>query len=284
MGLFDSSLGFLGLDDTIGDLTGANAADATARATTESLAFQQQGLDELIRQFGISQENLQPFIGAGQDALGPLQQGSTVEGLDQMLAQIMGTDTFGTLRDERERSTTGLLGSSGLTRSGAGLQEIANVPTDLALQLESMLYGRQGNLATMGQNAAVGAGSLGAQGASGINQSLTNMGNTTSQGILGQQQAQAAGTQNLMNLGLLAASYFSDPSLKDNLEIVGKVGPLDLYEWDWKPEFKDTLVDKCPQIGFLSTDVRKHYPEYVATFGGFDVIRYDLLLEELKNG
>lgn len=278
-----------GLSGLWDDLTGQSAADTIASSTSESLGFQQQGLDELIRQFDISQDNLRPFLDVGTGAIEDLQEGSTMGGLDNILARIMGSDTFGTLRDERERSVTGLLGSGGLTRSGAGMEEIADVPTDLALQLEQLLNNRQGNLVNLGQNTAVGSGTLGGQSAAGINQSLTGMGNTVQQGALGQSQATAAGTQNLLNLGLLAAGgfmtgAFSDPELKENLELVGKVGPLDLYEWDWKPEFKDTIVSQCPKIGFLSTEVKKHYPEYVGSFGGFDIIYYDKLIEELKNG
>jgi len=278
-----------GLSGLWDDLTGQSAADTIASSTSESLGFQERGLDELVRQFDISQDNLRPFLDVGTGAIEDLQEGSTMGGLDNILARIMGSDTFGTLRDERERSVTGLLGSGGLTRSGAGMEEIADVPTDLALQLEQLLNNRQGNLVNIGQNTAVGAGNLGTQSASGINQALGNMGNTSMQGALGQQQAQAAGTQNLMNLGMLGliganVGGFSDPELKENLEVVGKVGPLDLYEWDWRPEFNNTIVTQFPKIGFLSTDVKKHYPEYVGTFGGFDVIYYDQLIEELKNG
>lgn len=262
--------------------TGNSGADAQKDAARASANAQLKGIDELRRQFGITQENLAPFMRFGKDAISGLKSGLSVGGIDEALGQIFGSDAFGNLREERERSMTGLLGASGNTRSGFGLEQIASVPTDLGLRLEQLLFGRNQNAVNLGQNTAVGLGAQGGQTSQGISNSLSNIGQTQAAGITGAAGAKAAGAQNLLNLGLLAA--FSDPRLKDNLSLCGHVGPLNLYEWEWKPEFEDTLVSKCPTIGFLSTDVREHYPEYVETFGGYDVIDYKRLLEALDNG
>ncbi len=269
------------LGGIVGGITGQTGADAARDAADINAGAQREGLEELKRQFGITQENLAPFLSFGTGAIPGAEQGLSVGGIDEMLGQIFGSDSFGNLREERERSMTGLLGASGNTRGGFGLEQIADVPTDLGLQLEQLLFGRNQNAVNLGQNTAVGAGTLGTQGAQGIAQSFGNIGATQGAGITNAAGAEAAGMQNLLNLGALA---FSDPELKDNLTPHGEVGPLTLYEWDWTPEAEETIVGKFPTIGFLSTDVREHYPEYVSTFGGYDVINYPKLLERLENG
>jgi len=51
-----------------------------------------------------------------------------------------------------------------LTRSGTALQEIANVPSGLALQIEQLLSGRLGGLAAQGQQAGQGLAQIGLSG------------------------------------------------------------------------------------------------------------------------
>lgn len=275
--------------DVIGAVTGKTGANAARDAAGISAGAQREGLEELKRQFGITQANLAPFLNFGTGAIPGAEQGLSVGGIDEMLGQIFGSESFGNLREERERSIQGQLGATGQSRSGFGLEQIADVPTDLGLQLEQLLFGRNQGAVNLGQNTAVSAGALGAQGAQGISNQLSNIGSTGAAGITNAAGAEAAGMQNLLNIGgagLIAGltGAFSDPRLKTNVRPHCKVGPLTLCEWDWKPEFADTIVSKFPEIGFMSSDVREHYPEYVDAFGGYDVIDYPKLLERLENG
>ena len=79
----------------------------------------------------------------------------------------------------------------------------------------------------------------------------------------------------------MIGGLFSDPRLKANLKKLGSIGGLSLYQWDWKPEFKGTLVDKCPTVGFLSTEVREIHPDLVMEYAGLDVVNYPELLARL---
>lgn len=217
----------------------------------------------------------EPFLEAGHGALPFLQQGSTPQGLDQILGQIFGTEGFQNLRDERMRGVQGQLAAGGLTRSGAAMTEMANVPTELGFAIEQMLTGRNQNLANMGQDSAISIAEL-----------LKGSAEATASGILGVEERRANRSTNRDNnmTALLAAGIaaFSDPRLKKNIQEVGKVGPLTLCTWDWKPETKGTLAEISPNIGFMSTDVREHYPEFVSTFGGYDLIDYKGLIAELE--
>lgn len=251
---------------------GANAANA---ASAREIA-------ELRRQFDITQENLNPFIEAGTGQIGEQVNASTIAGLDERLAQIFSTDTFGSLVDERERGVRGQLAAGGLTRSGTGVQAIAAVPQDLGLQIENMLSGRTTQLTGSAQNAASGLGALGQQNSQAIGASLAGQGQSTASGILADQQANAAATQGLLSTGAAAAAiFFSDPRLKENIEQVSQIGDLSVYQWDWIRETEDTIVSACQTIGFMADEVEEKYPHHVGEFGGFKVLDYPSLLDEL---
>lgn len=173
--------------------TGLLGAESARKASQAQQATQQQALAEQRRQFEITRQNLQPFIGAGQTGLQGLEQGATAQGLDQRLADILGGGAFQQLAGERTRAAQAGLASAGLTRSGAGLQAIAGVPGDLALQLEGLLGGRQGQLAGLGQQTAAQLGGLGQGFAGQQSNLLSQLGQTQAQGILGGQQAIASG-------------------------------------------------------------------------------------------
>lgn len=242
--------------------------------------FNAQAIEELRRQFNITQENFQPFIDAGTGALPQVIEGTTAEGLDARLARIFDTDTFGALRDERERSVQGQLAAGGLTRSGQGIETLADVPQDIGLALEGLLTGRSTNLAGSGQSAVAGLGGLGAQNAQSIAGILQDTGRARSSGIVTDAGAQAAGTQGLLNAGLSAAAFFSDPRLKKNIEQVGRVCDLRIYEWEW--DTASDLVKKCVPYGFMADEVELKYPQHVFEFAGLKVIDYEYLMLELE--
>lgn len=304
-------------------LGGAGGAEAAGRAgTLQAEAYREAGtlqadairslLPMLRERMGITQGQFQPFMEAGTGAISGLQRGfqapggTTAGGMEDVLSSIIGGGTFQSLVGERQRGVQGQLAAGGLTRSGTALTEAARIPTDLALDLENQLFGRQfgaeqvrisglenlfqGGLSATDQGAAASGnlmqniinaitGAAGAE-AGGI----TGGAEAEASGILGAEQARAAALQNAMNLGggVGAALAFSDPRLKTNIRVIGKIGPLDLVEWDWIPELKDTIVNEFPTMGYLSTQVRELYPDLVEEFGGYDVINYPEVNERLS--
>lgn len=256
---------------------------AGGRAAEAQTQGSQQAIDELRRQFGITQENIAPFLEAGQQALPGVVEGTTAEGLDERLGRILGTDIFQNLLGERTRAVEGQLASTGQSRSGFGLQAAAQIPTDLALQLEQLLTGRSTQLAGSGQNVALGLGSLGGQAAGGIGNLFQSQGQARGAGIITDAQAEARRSQQQLNtVATVGSIFFSDPSLKENIERIGEVNGLNLYQWDWIDKAKGTLIEKCPDIGFMADEVEKMFPKLVSEFCGFLVIDYPALLDELE--
>lgn len=183
-------------------LTNKGSETAKDAASIQAQQFT-KGLEELRRQFDASQSNISPFLEAGQRALPFLEQGASVGGLDRMLAEILATDTLGSLVNQRRRSVTDALAAGGLTRSGVAVDEAAAIPADLLLQISEMLTGNARSLATRGQNAAVGAGTQSGQFGSSVANLLGQKGNALASGILGKQQAQSQGIQNALALATL---------------------------------------------------------------------------------
>lgn len=266
-----------------GDLFGGGGGGAGAGSAAAANALSQQGIEEIRRQFNLSREDIAPFIEAGVGALPDVIQGTTAGGLEERLGQIFGTDVFKNLVGERTRAVEGQLGAGGLTRSGTAIKQAAAIPTDIGLALESLLSGRAQSLAGQGQSATFGQAQLGAQTSGSIANILSQQGQNIASGILADQQASAAGTEQLVNIATTAASiFFSDPALKENIEQISHIGDLTLYEWDWIEGAKGTMIEKCGTIGFMADEVKEKYPQHVGECGGFMTIDYLALLNELE--
>jgi len=149
-----------------GLLAGA-AASAVGALTTDTGAGRRAAgaaAEESRRAEERARGDLGPFLQAGQGALPGLIEGSTAGGLDERLGRIFDSDIFGRLVEERTTAVQGQLAAGGLTRSGTALQEIANVPSSLALQIEQLLSGRLGGLADRGLQAGQGLAQVGLSG------------------------------------------------------------------------------------------------------------------------
>ena len=118
---------------------------------------------DIGRQRELTEEGFAPFIEAGTGALQDVQQGATVGGLDERIAQILQSGAFQGLREERFGDVNRQLATAGLSRSGLGLEEIANISPDLAFQIENQLFGRARDLSQTGFTGVERRGAQGAQ-------------------------------------------------------------------------------------------------------------------------
>ena len=272
-----------GINLTNGDGMGGGKKSAGGRASAEQQRFNQLGIDEIKSQFKTTEGNFQPFIQAGQESLGNVQQNATLEGFGQNLSDIFSSGALDALIGKRTTAVEGQLSSGGLTRSGEGLRQIADIPTELGFQLEQLLSGRQSNIASSGLNATTNLGQLSGQASGNIAGILGASGKAGASGILGDQQAQSAG---IGQVAAIAATVlpliFSDPDLKENIEEVGKINDLKVYQWDWIKEAQDTMVGLCHTMGFMADEVQEKYSQYVSEFNGWKVIDYDSLLSHLE--
>ena len=182
MSFFDA-LGFGGRDNSAG------------RAGKIQSQKNQEGIDALNAQFGQTYENFNPFLQGGTDAFGRSVNNATQSGFEGNIANILGGDAFKALRDERLRATEGQLAAGGMTRSGTALQEISNVPTNLAFQIEKLLSGRTDSLANTGFNAARNIGEFEQNNANAVATLLSGEGSALANGIFGDERARQAQDQ-----------------------------------------------------------------------------------------
>lgn len=265
-GLGGLGLQQLGVFDE-GGILGA-PSQAGSRAGAAQAAGKQQGIETLTRE-------LSPFRDAGLQGLEGILQGSTAQGFGANLQELLSGGALQPLVAERGRAVQGQLAAGGLTRSGAGLQAAAAVPTDLALQIEQMLNQRQGGLAETGFQAASGIGG----GVAGLQ---AGIGRDIGAGIVTDAQAKSAQQGQLFDIATTAASFFSDPKLKTNTKVIGKIGELKVYSWDWIPEVAHTIISKFPQVGFMADQVKAKFPQFIQEFGGYMTVDMDGLLSKLE--
>lgn len=178
---------------------GGGDTGAGGRAAAAETGGNQQAIDQLIKQLGLSRLDVDPNIQAGQRALAGVEEGSTVGGLESRLSRIADTDVFSTIARERGLAAQSQLAPRGQTFSGEGARAAAEVPTDLLLQLEELLTRRQTGLAGSGQNAALGFGALNVRAGGNIGDLFSRSGVSQGAGILTDAQAGAAQSQQTLN-------------------------------------------------------------------------------------
>jgi len=255
---------------------GGDAASMVAAANL-------QGINEIRQRFEQTSQDVQPFIGAGQQALPEVQRGAGIGGFGDRLAEIFSGGALDPLMEERTRAVQGGLSAGGLTRSGEGLRQLADIPAQLGFDIENLLFGRQQNLAQQGAGTALNLGSLGQGAAGNVANLFSNTGQARSSGSLLDAQTKAANIeQGGQMVGTVLPLLFSDPNLKTNVEEIGEMNGLKVYEWDWIDEAEDTVVSTFPTIGFMADEVEEVYPEYIKEYGGYKVVDYVSLLNRLE--
>lgn len=186
--------------------------DSGERAAQQANQLTQQGIDELRRQFGVTQQNIDPFIQAGASQLPGLQEGATIDGFGSRLAQIFGGGALDPLIEERTRAAQGQLSAGGLTRSGTALQEISAIPQDIGFAIEQLLTGRSQGLANQGQGAALGLGQLGQGNAANIASLFQGQGQQLAAGVQQDTQNNAQGFGDILGLvGTLGGAALGGP-------------------------------------------------------------------------
>lgn len=154
---------------------------------------------------GRRQNARDPSTGFGQFRQ-PVIEGGSIAGVDRRIGEITDTESFKNLRDERTRALQGQLAASGLQRSGAGFQSIADLTAAQAFDIENKLFGRDKELFGI---------ALGAQGnidnirlARATNQANLQLssGRAEAQGTIGTAQEAGQNFANLINTVLGAIS------------------------------------------------------------------------------
>ncbi len=258
------------------DLRGKTAERALEDAARRQEEISERQAEPLHRYLDL----LEPQIAAGQAQLPTLEGLATAEGYGGAIGEILQSQTLAPLIQERQRAADQALASRGLRRSGAAIQAAADIPTDLAMQIEGELNRRRQSISGLGQTGIQQSGNIAGQ----IGSILAGGQQAALQSQLGAAQAGIAGTGNLINLGANILGAFSDERLKKDLIVKGRLKDLDVFSWVWNDDAKARYGLEGESYGFVAQDVKEKYPHHVRmTDDGVLMIDYESLLAELKH-
>jgi hypothetical protein len=293
----------VGGSQVISGIAQSNSAKQASKAQTQAA---QQGIEEQRRQLEESRRILQPYVGAGTEAIaglqpyaqagvGSLQQQQALLGLlgpeaqQQAISQLEQGAGFQAQVRQGEEALLQRASATGGLRGGNVQAALAQFRPQMLQQAIEDQYGRLGGLTALGQTttqniAQLGQASAAGQATAGL-QTGANIAN-----LFGQQGAARAGARlaegqaigNVLNmpaqfLGLQYGSgtanpgfgkTFSDRRLKKNVVRLGtRSDGLGVYGFDY-------IWGGGRQIGLMAQEVAIIYPEAVGESGGFMTVDY----------
>jgi hypothetical protein len=200
------------ISDFISDITGASdAADAATAASQTQANSAQLGIDELRRQFDRLQELQAPYAQAGTSSLRAQQDLAGLNGPEAQaaaIAQLEGSPAFTAMQRQGETAILQNASATGGLRGGNTQGALAEFRPAMLAQLIDQQYGRLGGITSIGQNAAAGTGNAGMQTGANVANLLQQQGAATAGGQLAQGGTRAAGFNNMMRGGAVAAGFF----------------------------------------------------------------------------
>jgi hypothetical protein len=194
------------------DVTGVEGAQDAARDAANIQAQGARTAEEGInRRFDITQAGLQPRIDAGNEAIGQQQALLGLSGQDAQQQAFAAFNESPGQKFMRDRAQKNLLrNASAIGGLGGGNVRSALVEqgAGFAQQDFNNQFGRLGQIAGQGQNAATNVGQFGATAANQAGNAAIAGSQARASGILGVQQAESQFNSDLIGLGGMAIGGF----------------------------------------------------------------------------
>lgn len=261
--------------DVVGTITGAKdiAAAGQAAAGVQAAAAE-KGIAEQQRQFDAMLKLMQPYVTAGAGGLQGMQDIAGLGGIEAQraaIAGIEGSPQFQALTQQGENALLQQASATGGLRGGNIQGALAQFRPQALSQLIEQQYGRLGGIAQMGQASATGQAAQGMQSASNIGNLLQQQGAAQAGGIMAQGGARRQAFGDVMQLGGIGASVFSDRRLKRNIKRIGTHAKgIGLYSWEYIWGKKAT--------GVMAHEVERVIPKAVSVHtSGFKIVDYSML-------
>ena len=253
--------------DTFNSITGKSAADAASEASSL-----QADATELARQDLLAGKEqglgfLQPYESFGAEGLA---QSSFLTDPQAQFDYLQSNPLFQMGLDNANESTLKLAAAQGRLSAGDTLEQLNN---NALLTASPLITNQQNaiqnqinsglNLAQTQANTSIGVGTQ-------LSDNSNQLGNVLSSGVIGEQAATDAGTQNLINLAALAAS---DPALKTNIVKVDEENGFNIYTWDWNDIASDFGLNGSSR-GVMADEVLLKMPSAVGELNGYMAVDY----------
>lgn len=254
--------------DLLGDLSGKPQEEAAANAARYQYASTMAGIEDNKLARAEQQALLAPFRGvADNNVLNMYREtgsGQPSYAYDPNQDALLNNALNRTTRAVMDaQAAKGKLASGG-TRT-ALMEAIAPIymqrqgqDFEQKYNAQNQRFNQLGQLVSTGHNAAAGQGAALSNATNNITELRNQGANAQAAGAMGQANAQAQGTQNMLGLAAMAASMFSDERMKEDIERIGEMDDgTPIYTYKYKGDNKT-------QMGVMAHEARKKHPEAVA--------------------
>lgn len=254
--------------DLLGDLSGKPQEEAAANAARYQYASTMAGIEDNKLARAEQQALLAPFRGvADNNVLNMYREtgsGQPSYAYDPNQDALLNNALNRTTRAVMDaQAAKGKLASGGtqtslmeaiapiyMQRQGQDFEQKYNA--------QNQRFNQLGQLVSTGHNAAAGQGAALSNATNNITELRNQGANAQAAGAMGQANAQAQGTQNMLGLAAMAASMFSDERMKEDIERIGEMDDgTPIYTYKYKGDNKT-------QMGVMAQEARKKHPEAVA--------------------
>jgi len=214
----------------IGSNASSDAANAQVQAANSANATE-------LQMFNQAQQNLQPYMGAGNNALSSLTNFMNGPGSSTFQYNPANDPEYNFLLQQGSNAITNQASAMGGVNSGSTLQALSNYGQQTALQSYqnefnnwntqlNNIFSRYSSMAGMGENAAAGVGNAAVSTGQSIASNQIGAGNAQAAGIMGSANALSGGVQ----------SFFNSPAFMSTLNGVGGGnGYTNPIDFGWTP-------------------------------------------------
>lgn len=217
-----------------------------------------------------------PFTEAGNAQIPGMLEGATGGGYADRIGSILQDPNFQPLLQEQQGQLDQSLASSGMRRSGYGMQANANLPMELAQNLEGQSMQRMQSLFGMGADGTRNQGNALQK----LEELALNKEAAADQRSAQRRQRNVSTAGSIIStIGALA--LLSDERLKKNVKKVDEQKGVNIYTWDWNDIARREFGLTGSGRGVIAQEVQKTHPEAVKPYGGFLTVDLDQVLGDL---
>jgi hypothetical protein len=265
-------MGFI--KNLVGGVTGSTAANAARDSAEIQANSGQQAIEEIRRSTAEGQSFLQPFQQLGQQGL---DQSSFMTDPQEQFDFLQNNPLFQMGLDNANTVTQQSAAARGRLSSGDTLQQLTNNSLLTAAPLIAGQKNSIQNMLNQGLQTAQGQANTAIGQGTNIANTTTDIGAALAAGQVGAANARSAGAQNILSAAGQVAASFSDPRLKENIELIGTKNGFNIYSWDWNELAKDNLGLNGSSEGVMADQVKEVMPEAVQYIDGFMHVNYSMI-------
>ncbi len=258
----------------VGSVTGSTAEDAAIQSAQTQADSGQAAIEEFRRASAEGQAIFDPFQQLGQQGL---DQSQFLTDPNAQFDFLQNNPLFQMGLDNANTVTQQSAAARGRLSAGDTLQQLNNNALLTAQPLISNQQNSIQNLLNQGLQTATNQGNIAIGEGTNVANTTTDIGAALAAGQVGAANANSQGGQNLLQLGTQIYSAFSDPSLKENIELIGTKNGFNIYTWDWNELANEELGLTGSSEGVMADEVNEVMPEAVEYKDGFMHVNYSMI-------